>query len=266
MTSQVEYRVQACNTARESENKIHDDAVAKRFGFSGGLVPGVDVYAYMVHAPVAFWGRAWLERGFAECRFLSPVYDGDEVVVLADETADGLGLQLQSGARNCAIGVTSLPRGAPPAGEFDAPPPPPEDRPPADEATLAVGRLLGMRPLELAPDYAAQYLAGLRETDPLYADEGLAHPGLILRTCNWALSHNVVLGPWMHVGSTMQNLGLAHVGDELNVRARVTANYERKGHRFVELDGIVLAGDRSVARVKHVAIYRPRQVSEAADA
>ncbi|HEY6431355.1 MAG TPA: hypothetical protein VIZ17_05185 [Acetobacteraceae bacterium] len=265
MTSQLEYRVQACNTARESENKIHDDAVAKRFGFSGGLVPGVDVYAYMVHAPVAFWGRAWLERGFAECRFLSPVYDGDEAVVLSDETADGLGLRVESGARNCAIGVTSLPRDVPAADDFDLPTLP-DQRPPADEATLAVGRLLGMRPLELTPDYAAQYLTGIRETDPLYANEGLAHPGLVLRTCNWALSHNVVLGPWMHVGSTVRNLGLAHVGDELSVRARVTANYERKGHRFVELDALVLADDRSVARVTHVAIYRPRQMLEAADA
>jgi hypothetical protein len=37
------YRIEAFNTARESENKIHDDAVARRFGFGGGLVPGVDV-------------------------------------------------------------------------------------------------------------------------------------------------------------------------------------------------------------------------------
>ena len=43
------YRVQAYNTARQSENKMHDDTVAKRFGFSGGLVPGVDVMAYMMH-------------------------------------------------------------------------------------------------------------------------------------------------------------------------------------------------------------------------
>ena len=41
------YRVSAFNTAQESENKIHDDDVARRFGFTGGLVPGVDVYAYM---------------------------------------------------------------------------------------------------------------------------------------------------------------------------------------------------------------------------
>ena len=47
------YRVSAYNTAQQSENKIHDDAVARRFGFSGGLVPGVDVMAYMMHLPVA---------------------------------------------------------------------------------------------------------------------------------------------------------------------------------------------------------------------
>jgi hypothetical protein len=43
------YRVQAYNTAKQSENQMHDDTVAKRFGFSGGLVPGVDVMAYMMH-------------------------------------------------------------------------------------------------------------------------------------------------------------------------------------------------------------------------
>ena len=58
MTSRLEtYRVEAYNTAKLSENKMHDDTVARRFGFSGGLVPGVDVMAYMMHLPVAKWGR-----------------------------------------------------------------------------------------------------------------------------------------------------------------------------------------------------------------
>ena len=53
MTSPIEtYRVSAYNTSKLSENKIHDDAVARKFGFSGGLVPGVDVFAYMIHVPV----------------------------------------------------------------------------------------------------------------------------------------------------------------------------------------------------------------------
>ena len=54
------YRVEAFNTAKASENKIHDDAVARRFGFRGGLVPGVDVYAYMTHLPVARWAAPGL--------------------------------------------------------------------------------------------------------------------------------------------------------------------------------------------------------------
>ena len=62
------YRVSAYNTAKASENKIHDDATARRFGFSGGLVGGVHVYAYMTHLPVARWGRAWLERGTGDCK------------------------------------------------------------------------------------------------------------------------------------------------------------------------------------------------------
>jgi hypothetical protein len=54
MTSRLEpYRVTAYNTSKQSENKIHDDTVARRFGFSGGLVPGVDVMAYMIHLPRA---------------------------------------------------------------------------------------------------------------------------------------------------------------------------------------------------------------------
>ena len=40
------YIVNAFNLSAASENKIHDDTVARRFGFTGALVPGVEVYAY----------------------------------------------------------------------------------------------------------------------------------------------------------------------------------------------------------------------------
>lgn len=256
------HTVNAFNSSRESENKIHDDAVAGRFGFRGGLVPGVDVYAYMTHLPVARFGRAWLERGTATCRFDKPVYDGEDATVTASASAGGLDVRVDSHGELCATGTATLPiapAAAPALGA--APPAPPATRPPADERTLAVETLLGMKPLAVTPEFAARYLADVRETDPLYAREGLMHPGLILRTCNWALMHNVVLGPWIHVGSSVQNFSAARVGEELSVRARVVANYERKGHRFVELDAVVLADRRAVAHITHTAIYRPRQVS-----
>ena len=258
------YRVEAFNASKESENKIHDDAVARRFGFRGGLVPGVDVYAYMTHLPVQRWGRAWLERGTAECRFLKPVYDGDIAIVTAAEMPTGLDLQIESQGELCVTGRAALPREpvAPPPSFAEAPTPPAE-RPPADETTLAIGTRLAINPFRMTNEYAEQYLRTVRETEPLYARENLVHPGTILHIGNWVLRHNVVLGPWMHVGSTVQHFAAAHIGDELSARAVVTANYDRKGHRFVELDVMVYAGQTvPVARLGHIAIYRPRQLAE----
>ena len=109
MTALAPYTVEAFNTAKVSENKIHDDEVAKKFGFGGGLVPGVDVYAYMTHQPVARWGRAWLEHGTAECRFSKPVYDGDHVTVSAAETGGNLDIKLECRGVLCATGAAALP-------------------------------------------------------------------------------------------------------------------------------------------------------------
>src|SRR5713226_5895010 len=103
------YRVEAFNASKTSENRIHDDVIARRFGFRGGLVPGVDVYAYMTHLPVQRWGRAWLERGTAECRLKKPVYDGDTATVSATESAAGLDLRIESHGELCVTGHTALP-------------------------------------------------------------------------------------------------------------------------------------------------------------
>jgi hypothetical protein len=138
-------------------------------------------------------------------------------------------MRVESHGELCATGEASLRDerpGAPNAGDL---PPAATTRVPADERSLAPETLLGMRPWRVTADVAERYLADLRETAPLYARDGVVHPGLILRTCNWALMHNVVLGPWIHVGSTVQNLAIARVGDEVSVRARVSANYERRG-------------------------------------
>jgi hypothetical protein len=112
---------------------------------------------------------------------------------------------------------------------------------------------------------AASYLRDVRESDPLYTREGLVHPGALLRLCNLALKENVALPPWIHVGSRVANFAVARVGDELSVRARATANYEKKGHRLVDLDALVIAnGATVVARVLHTAVYGLRQLASRA--
>jgi len=265
-TSRIEpYRVQAYNTAKLSENKMHDDTVAKRFGFSGGLVPGVDVMAYMMHLPVRRWGRAFLERGLIEARFVKPVYDGETADVAGAESDGVLTIEVESRGQLCATGSASLPASVPSIllsdfFEIAAV----AERRPVDATSYELGKWLGTVPRAWASEAATEYLTDVRERDPIYAREGLGHPGLPQRVMNKVLVDNAILGPWIHVGSRMQLLSAARSGDELTARARVTGNYEKKGHRFVELDALVVANGRTpLAHCQHIAIYQPREQAAA---
>jgi acyl dehydratase len=254
------YHVSAYNTAKQSENKMHDDAVAQRFGFSGGLVPGVDVMAYMMHLPVAQWGRAFLERGRIDARFVKPVYDGETAVVTAAEVAGGFALRVESRGELCAIGSAALPASAPQVQIAQFPDTPPvATRLPVNSASYELGQWLGTAPQLWDGEALSGYLADVRESDPIYTAEGLQHPGILQRIMNRALVENAMLGPWIHVGSEMQLLSVAAVGDRLTARAKVTGNYDKKGHRFVELDALIVADEiRPVAHCHHVAIVEPR--------
>jgi acyl dehydratase len=264
--SQIEtYSVSAYNTSKQSENKIHDDTVARRFGFSGGLVPGVDVMAYMIHLPVRKWGRAFLERGLIEARFVKPVYDGEIADVTGRESDGVLELEVESRGELCATGSASLPDTVPSFALADyievaavA------ERRPVAPSSYEVSKWLGTIPRNWAGEAALDYLADIREANAIYAQEGLSHPGLLQRVMNKVLVDNAILGPWIHVGSRMQLLSVGKTGDEITGRAKVTGNYEKKGHRFVELDALVVAnGKTPLAHCQHIAIYQPREQAAA---
>lgn len=261
------YRVNAYNTASDSENRIHADDVAKDFGFRGGLVPGVDVYAYMAHLPAARWGLGWLRSGVMQARFAKPVYDGEWVTVEMSDTieADG-GSAADISVRDergdvCATGSAGLPA-APPTFDLDRYPsaPLPESSPPASARALLAADPMGSLDGGFHLEYAPSYLDEVRETLPVYLDEGIAHPGWLLRTANFLLATNVALGPWIHTESKVQHLGLVHDGDRISTRGRPMGVYERKGHRFVTLDVLIVAEEtRPVMHIEHTAIYEPRR-------
>jgi len=265
---QVPYSVEAYNTAKQSENKMHDDTVAKQFGFSGGLVPGVEVYAYMSHVPLQVFGSAFLHRGEMEGRFIKPVYDGEIATVTTTEANGGLDIQIESRGIVCGTGHAKLLPAAPSFSidDFKATNPPANDkRPDIGSSSYRVGEWLSIHPYKVTPELQAQYLRDVREADPIYAREGIIHAGTLLRCANWALTHNVRLGPWIHVGSTIQHIRPGRVGDELTVRAKVSGNYEKKGHKLVDLDALIVAnGTTPIAHVLHTAIYAPRQAAAAA--
>ena len=259
------HMVEAYNTAKQSENKMHDDAVARRFGFAGGLVPGVDVMAYMMHLPVKHWGRAFLERGLMDARFLKPVYDGETVEVSGSESDGELTIEVLSRGELCGTGSASLPSSRPAIAIEDF-----RDvgavaeRQPISASSFAEGGWLGTAPRAWPGATGAAYRADIRESDSIYPREGLGHPGLLQRVMNRLLVDNVILGPWIHVGSRMQMLSVLQPDDEITARARVVGNYEKKGHRFVELDALVVAnGKTPLAHCHHVAIYQPREQAAA---
>ena len=261
------YRVEARNTSATSENKIHDDATAQRLGFRGGLVPGVTVYAYLTEPLVAGLGSAWLERGTATVRFAKPVFEGEEVAVTGAVTArDPRGLSLAltgatAAAPEAATLAATLPAGSPTPANLALyrTAPLPDPRPEATREHLGALDTLGTPVATYDEAAAAEWLDKVGDPLPLYrGPRGWVHPAFFLHQANKALSLNVRLGPWIHAGSVVRHLGGARVGEKLAVRGRVRSVFEKKNREFVELDLVVVAGDRPrpVAHILHTAIYR----------
>lgn len=250
------YIVRAANTAPDSENKIHDDTTAARYGFRGGLVPGVTVYGYLTVAALDHFGEAWLDRGTMSVRFREPVYDGEEVSVQAQLLDSGvLQIVLDSGR---ASGLARLEaNGVPPSPQDDGSHPLhplPAERPPASRETLAPGTVLG----EFAAVLDAELARVTAPLSPWIGDRRLAHPATLLSLANQALIRNFTLGPWIHGSSEVANYSAVSLGEQVSVHARVAGLYERKGHEFVTLDVSIMRGRDCVQHVYHTAIWQPR--------
>ena len=256
----------AFNTATASENKIHDDAVASRFGFTGGLVPGVDVFAYLAHAPMAAWGKDWLAGGQMRARFTRPVYDGDLTTVESEaDGVDGMVMRVQARSEACAAGSARR-TGAPAPSQFlgVAEMPAMETRPKASLGSLKVGATLGTLRDIYTREVGLEHIAAVRDDAALYDGGRIANAAWLLRRANYVLADNVKLGPWIHVESTIDMHSLLMDGEELEVRAVVADNSDSKGHLIVTLDVQMLSGARHVMSCRHWAIYEPRQVRERA--
>jgi hypothetical protein len=188
------------------------------------------------------------------------------MAVVTGEESDGvLAIEVKSHGQLCATGSASLPATAPSVSISDfTETAAVAERRPVEPACYERGKWLGTLPRSWAGEAAKEYLTDVRERDPIYANEGLGHPGLLQRVMNMVLVDNAILGPWIHAGSRMQLLSAAKSGDELTARAKVTDNYEKKGHRFVELDALVVAnGSTPLAHCQHIAIYQPREQAAA---
>src|SRR2546428_11844039 len=126
-----EFRVSAAAPTEPRENKIHEDDVARQYGFKGGLVPGVTVYGWLTHPVVETLGAKWLEKGSFRARFAKPIYFEEPAVIRARVAArTGDDVIVEAAAHNAA-GAGRCPAPEGPSRAPRPPPPPAGARSPA---------------------------------------------------------------------------------------------------------------------------------------
>lgn len=258
----------ARNHAVDHANRIHDPDFARSVGFRGGVVPGVDVYAYLTRLVMEQWGRAWLLAGGGEVRFVRPVCDGDELELEARPEADRkLMVWAHCGGEDRATLLAHPDHLVPDHEAYHFPEQAlPDPRLEAHPESFSPGAWLGSLSTSITKADAISQLAEVGETSSIYQREQVIHPGHLLRFADSLIAANVDLPPWMHVGSVLQHYGLVHWDEHISVRARVVQAFERKGHHFVQLDVVLLGEDESPRlRVRpYTAIYRPAFVDVSA--
>ncbi len=265
-----EFHVSAPAPTEPHENKIHEDDLAREYGFKSGLVPGVTMYAWMTHPVVEALGVDWLERGEFETHFPKPIYYDEPAVIRAGvsaKTADAVTIEVaahNSAGEVCGTATMTLGMGAkpsPPLVSEYAVASVPAERPRVTRAHMEGLKVLGTPRLDVTAKIAADFVARFGETLPVYAGAGApAHPGIHLDLSNRALDRNVRMSPWIHVGSRGRHWSAARAGERLEMRGRVERLFEKKGHEFVEADLLLVAnGSRPVASIRHTAIYLLRK-------
>ncbi len=226
------------------------------------MVPGVDVFSYLVSAVTEEWGSAWLEHGALDARFLRPVCDGDTITLVA-ELGTGAGVSFQVSAVDqsgqiCASGRAERNQTDPPPDPARWPDTRPSEKFAANPESLDALRNLPSLTVRVSEADARQQLTEVRESCRVFEQERLIHPGHLLRFADAILSNSVELPPWMHVSSRVRLFGKVHWDATLSVRARRLELFEKKGHRFIQLDVLISTEDRPAMRVQpYTAIYDP---------
>ena len=264
-----DWKGQAFNQVPHSANEIHSDALAQVYGFKGGLVPGVTVSAYLLHPAVEAWGLDWLERGSAQVRVISPLYDEEDfVVTIIDHSASGYQAELKrpdgtvsahASVELPAVAVPPLPRRGDPLAADDY------RCPQSSVETWSALRAGGCK--------AFRYHWGSRHEMQTYLRNSSQMPALlragggeyanmsyILGCSNWMLMSNASMNPWVHLETRSQNYRAIAPDTPIVAEMQVTDFYEKRGHEFIDAQVCLFdeRDDTALNRIDLRAIYKLR--------
>ena len=258
-------QILALNDAESSENRIHSDDVAQRYGFSGALVSGVNVFGYLTQPLVRHYGAAFLEPGMMDVLFLKPAYQDNLLSIRTENLSQESTLRshVTSAYNEDGTLLAKLESWLP----FELP----EISP---RAAMTPGAEISSRPEvswdaiqieQPAPALLWQPTAAenkthvevQRDRSPLYqGSEALIHPYYLLEMCNQVLKNLYVMPAWVHTGSKMVIRQGLRIEQNIVIKAVPIKKWERKGHEFIRLYVVFLAADEVALEVEHTAIYK----------
>jgi acyl dehydratase len=253
------YTATARNFSVASENKIHSDEIAQRFGFTGALVPGVAIFGHLSVSLSRRYGERWLAGSSATTRFLKPAYH-DETLSLSDRDVDASTVSVE--CRNAA-GTLLATADCTLESTQPAPAPQAHIRGPLQPAprieitwdTIRVNEPFA--PYSWQPDAAnnGEYADRVEDDTAIFSD-GVLHPHAILSQANLALVRSFIMPVWIHTGSEIRFRKLLRVGDTIEVRAVPIDKWERRGHQFLKLYLAYAVAGEITTEIHHTAIFR----------
>lgn len=259
----------ARNYATTHENRIHDDDVAAKFGFKGGLVPGVTVFGLTSIPVTQAQGASCLTGHTLHTRFLKPAYHNETLQVFTATEKNVTDAKCFNADNQLLCTLQVVPGVAPSQLNdfgFDlnsqAIASSRENRPEISSSSIHVNEPFPVRPWRPTLEDNAQFAAEVDDANPLFsataanANQPLVHPHLFLSQANMVLMDEFEMPAWMHVGSEVRLHAPLVVNREYRVFAQPIKQWERKGHEFITVYMAFEHEGAAVTEILHTAIYR----------
>lgn len=274
MTAVSPHQILALNDAQASENRMHSDDIALKYGFNGALVSGVNVFGYLSQPLVRHHGADWLNRGVLDVKFIKPAYQ-DNLLTIQTEAVNSEPEQranLTSAFNEQGVLLATL--------ESWLPKQLPEinplaysnnglqavtaeeiasseiDRPEIEWDLIHIDKTETPFLWQPTEEENLQHVNAQRDQSSLYLGaDGHIHPYFLLNACNKALMRMFVLPAWIHTGSRMVIRNGLHAGQSIEVRTTCIEKWERKGHQFIKLYIAMLLDGVVAVETEHSAIF-----------
>jgi len=265
MTAIQDMDVRALNDAETSENRIHSDEIALKYGFTGALVSGVNVFCYLSQPLSQHLGETFLDRAALSVKFFKPAYH-DELLRIKTEklqSAEDSSLFTSSAYNQRGVLLAQLETVlGNNISDIREPQTISQDKQPTARPVISWE---GIHLDRAAEDFLwtpqnednRQRVDAQRDNNAMYrGPAAYIHPYYLLDACNKALMRMFILPAWIHTGSDVIIRRPIRVGQEILIRTVPTKKWERKGHQFIRLSITMSIDDKPAIQVQHTAIFR----------